>query len=65
MYGYKFEGGDIIIEEYTGFENEKEYSPQYQSYPLAEVLYPLSISKEEKFKLNLNGTVTIWLIDGY
>ena len=64
MYGYKFEGGDIIIEEYTGFENEKEYTPQYQSYPIAEVLYPLSISKEEKFKLNLNGTVTIWLIDG-
>ena len=64
MYGYKFIGGDIIIEEYTGFKNEKEYSPQYQNYSLAEVLYPLSISKEEKFKLNLNGTVTIWLIDG-
>ena len=64
MYGYKFEGGDIIIEEYTGFQNEKEYSPQYQNYSLAEVLYPLSISKEEKFKLNLNGTVTIWLMDG-
>ena len=64
MYGYKFEGGNIVIEEYTGFKDQDNYEPQYQSYALAEVLYPLSISRDEKFKLNLNGTVTIWLLDG-
>jgi peptide/nickel transport system permease protein len=64
MYGYKFEGGDIVIEEYTGFENDEDYEVEYQSYSLADVLYPLSISREEKFKLQLNGTMTIWLIDG-
>jgi len=64
MYGYKFEGANIVIEEYTGFEKQEDYDPQYQSYPLAEVLYPLSISREEKFKLHLNATMTVWLLDG-
>lgn len=62
--GYRFEGGDIVIEEYTGFENEKDYFPHYQRHALSEVLYPLSLSKERKFKINLNGTVTSWLLDG-
>ena len=65
MYGYKFEGGDIVVEEYTGFEKDEDYEVEYQSYSLADVLYPLSISREEKFKLQLDdGTMTIWLIDG-
>ena len=37
MYGYKFEGGYIVIEEYTGAEKKNEYTPQYHSYALAEV----------------------------
>lgn len=64
IYNYRFEGGDIIIEEYTGFAESEDYSPKYQHYPIADVLYPLSFDRDEKYKLNLNGTMDIWLLDG-
>lgn len=64
LYNYRFEGADIIIEEYSGFEQSDDYTPQYHAYPIADVLYPLSIDRKENYKLNLNGTMTIWLIDG-
>lgn len=64
MYSYHFEGGNIVLEEYTGFKETSDYDPQYKNYSIAEVLYPLSISREENFKLNLNATMTIWLLDG-
>lgn len=65
MYSYKFEGSDVVVEEFSGRkELSKNYEPQYKRYNIAEVLYPLSIQREQKYKLNLNGTITYWMLDG-
>ncbi len=64
IYSYKFEGADIVIEEFTGFKGAEGYEPQYERKNIANVVYPLSVDKEEKFKVNLNGTIDIWLLDG-
>lgn len=65
MYSYKFEGSDVVIEEFTGRKGKsKNYEPQFKKYNIAEVLYPLSFEREQKYKVNLNGTITFWLMDG-
>ena len=63
IYGYYFQGANIIVEEFTNTKGDDSYVPTNKTYHIADVLYPLSIDRQDNFKLNNDGTVTYWLLD--
>lgn len=61
---YFFEGNSITIEIFSPHKDKANYQPQFKSFALADVLYPLDILKEEKIISNADGSLTINLLDG-
>lgn len=61
---YEFEGNNIILEEFIDTTSAYSYEPSYDSKALPEVLYPLDITKDVKFKELGNDQVEIYLLDG-
>lgn len=59
-----YEGDQISIEIYSPHNDKANYMPQYKSFSLADVVFPLDIVKDEKFVKNSDGTVTVYLLDG-
>lgn len=61
---YEFDGANIILEEWFDTLHLDNIDPSYHAYSIADVLYPLDITKEEKFKDLGDGTLEIYLLDG-
>jgi len=60
--GYYFQGPNIIIEEFSISKGNDSYEPSFQSYSIVDVLFPLSIEKQNNFKVNNDGTISYWLL---
>lgn len=61
---YKFDGVNIIFEEFMDTTRAIHYEPTYKSKPLPDILYPLDIAKEVKFTEIGDGKYEIYLLDG-
>lgn len=61
---YSIEGSNVVIEEYYIPGPMSKYEASYKVYELPEVLYPLDIRKDVKFKDLGNGSMEIYLLNG-
>lgn len=61
---YQFDGINIVFEEFMDTSRALHYEPAYQAKPLPDVLYPLDIAKDIKFKEIQDGQFEIYLLDG-
>ncbi|MCB9198785.1 MAG: ABC transporter permease [Flavobacteriales bacterium] len=61
---YHFDGINIVLEEWSDTTKAGSYEPSYHAYALAEVIYPLDITLDEKFKEIGNNEVEIYLLNG-
>jgi peptide/nickel transport system permease protein len=61
---YFYEGDQISIEIYSPHKDKPNYMPQYKSFSLADVIFPLDIVNDQKFVKNSDGTYTVNLLDG-
>lgn len=59
---YQFDGINLVIEDYYIAGPMSKYEASYRSYALPEILYPLDIEKDEKFKILENNQVEIYLL---
>jgi peptide/nickel transport system permease protein len=61
---YYFEGDNITIEVFSSFNEKPNYMPQYKSFSLADVVYPLDVLKDDKVIKNADGSFDIHLYNG-
>jgi peptide/nickel transport system permease protein len=61
---YYFEGDNITIEVFSPYVKKSNYMPQYKSFSLADVVYPLDVLREDKIIKNSDGSFDIRLYDG-
>jgi len=61
---YYFVGSTIIVEEFNPTKNKESYIPVFRSFPIVDVLFPLSIEDDETFHVNNDGTITYFLFNG-
>lgn len=61
---YFYEGGNITIELFSPFKDKPNYLPQYKSFSLADVVYPLDIMKEDKVMDLGGGKYSVNLLNG-
>ena len=52
---YYFQGPNIIIEEFSISKGNDSYEPSFQSYSIVDVLFPLSIEKQNNMIVIVSG----------
>lgn len=64
FYSYKFEGAEVIVEEYTGFKNQDGYIPKYSRFSLADVLHAVILDDTHPVKVDEKGNVIFYKLSG-
>jgi peptide/nickel transport system permease protein len=61
---YEFDGVNVVLEEFVDTTRAYSYDPSYESKALPDILFPLDITKDEKYKVLGDDKVEIYLLDG-